>query len=229
MEQQPSTTIYITHHPGSCIMFNMRRASREKKGSNGQVFAEDWRTEEDCRIIVRIKMDEFPILLGHHGSMEIFCGQVLCHAHQNLLCPSTVHLKLLNHTKRFALGPIPRNYVFRFYSDLEARVFVYTLNSFIQDHCQRESARIANSAAGAEPDNKSHPKDKEEGDHHDVEPQGEGEPAVTNEEQDHDVEPQGEVRPAVTNEEHQEDEDSYIFEDDMFPNTQDPFEGYISD
>ena len=135
----------IAHHPNSCVVFNLKSAFREKKDRPGTK-AEEWRNEDDAPLIVRIKMDGYPSVLGHAGTREAFNASLAARVIQNQCDPSAVHAKMVNITKRDLsgkFGPIPRNYVLRFLSETEAATFVFCLNSFYSISLEKKTGKVA--------------------------------------------------------------------------------------
>lgn len=122
----------IPHHPGDTIMFNMKRAlcqAKNKKTSRGHaVYSERWTEQSDKSLYVRIKNQDNPFILGHHGHEEIFCGQIMSQA-QVGNNPESIFVKVLNFTKRRNCTPIARTYVFFFHSIASAKAFMLSINA----------------------------------------------------------------------------------------------------
>ncbi len=128
----------IAYHPGSCITYNLQKGYREKKSLPGKKPDTNiFRDEVDARLIVRIKMDVYPTVLGHAGTREVFNGTPLVCPVQNSHDKTAVHMKLVDYTKRQLsgrFGPIARVFVLYFLTATDAASFVFTLGSHMQEH-----------------------------------------------------------------------------------------------
>lgn len=217
---------FIPHQPGTSIMFNLKKALRQKKQKdrNGDyVYAESWiDNPTEMPLTFRLQRKEFPYLVGHHGHREIFCGQALSYAKLSEISSDIVHIAILNNTNRGSCGPIPRPYVFVFHSNVEAKCFVMSMNEYINDNQKefKETKKVKKSD-----DDKARTKRKCD-DHDEVThpPLKKGrvdmEDKSTEDETVFDVD---------DDDKEEGGSDEIVFDDDAFANTQDPYSEYHSD
>ena len=136
--EKKKNQILIAYHPGSCITYNLRKGYREKKSQPGEKpETNNFRNEDDAPLIVRMKMEGYPMVLGHAGTREVFNGTPLLRPFQNSHDPTAVHMKLVDYTKRQLsgrFGPIPRVFVLYFPTATDAASFVFTLDSHMQEY-----------------------------------------------------------------------------------------------
>ena len=221
---------YIPHQPGTSIIFNLKKAQREKKqkDANGNViFAQNWRDDpDDARPLhFRIQKNTLPYLVGHHGHEEIFCGQAMSRVQLNMYCKKVAHIVILNNTKRRNIGPTPRNYVFTFYSAEEAAAFMLSMNVFIDFHCEA----LMEKAKKNDSEDEEEEEEEEEQDKDDQSVSSCISPLLKrckNNKTRRNVKKQQEVEEEADKD---ESTDECIFEDDKFTNTQDPYPDYPSD
>ena len=187
--------------------FNLTSATRLRIKDGTR--REHWSSTSDMPLYVRLKLEDFPWIVGHRGHKEFVKSVIFAKAAQNQSTPEVVHLMMRTWTRR-ARDPITRKFIFVFKTSCEAKLFVFVHNCFLE-------YKTEDLVQGDDDNKDEEDEEKEEGqDGEDTNSTAEELGAGKDEGETSDGEEQGDCA-------------DFWFDDEEQVETQDPFSAYLSD